>query len=121
MSYGCMLETEKRLNEVSAWFAGAETTDTAEDCTHGSDLRGDEMPYWIANKAARLERIRTAKATLEAEAKKPPPQDDDGPGPSLGMMKNSQPDRGQDGGPPDCAQRKFTDPDSRSGRSGRAP
>jgi hypothetical protein len=39
------------------------------------------MPDWVANKAARLERIRAAKATLEAELKKPPPQDDDGPGP----------------------------------------
>jgi hypothetical protein len=37
---------------------------------------------WVADKTARLERIRAAKASLEA--KKPPP-DDDGPGPSSGM------------------------------------
>jgi hypothetical protein len=67
----------------------------------------------VANKAARLERIRAAKATLEAEAKKPPPQDDDGPGPSSGMMKSGKPERAPDGGPPDRAQRNFTDPDSR--------
>jgi hypothetical protein len=36
----------------------------------------------VANKAARLERIRAAKATLEAEAKQPPPDNEDGPGPS---------------------------------------
>jgi IS5 family transposase len=71
------------------------------------------MPDWVANKTARLERIRAAKATLEAEAKKPPPQDDEGPGPSSGMMKSGKPDRGPDGGPPDRAQRNFTDPDSR--------
>jgi len=71
------------------------------------------MPDWVANKAARLERIRAAKATLEAEAKKPPPQDDDGPGPSSGMMKSGKPERAPDGGPPDRAQRNFTDPDSR--------
>ena len=114
MSYGRMLETEKRLTaEVSAWFARAEATDAEEDRAHGSDRRGDEMPDWVANKAARLERIRAAKATLEAEAKKPPPADDDGPGPSSGMMKSGKPDRGPNGGPPDRAQRNFTDPDSR--------
>ena len=114
MSYGRMLETEKRLAaEVSAWFAHAEATDAQEDRAHGGDRRGDEMPDWVANKTARLERIRAAKATLEAEAKRPPPQDDDGPGPSSGMMKSGKPDRGSDGGPPDRAQRNFTDPDSR--------
>jgi hypothetical protein len=40
------------------------------------------MPDWVANKAARLERIRAAKAILEAEAKQPPPDDEDGAGPS---------------------------------------
>jgi DNA-binding transcriptional LysR family regulator len=30
---------------------------------------------WVANKAARLERIRAAKAFLEAEAKQPPRQE----------------------------------------------
>jgi transposase len=114
MSYGRMLETEKRLSsEVSAWFARAEATDAEEDGAHGCDRRGDEMPDWVANKAARLERIRTAKATLEAEANKPPPHDDDGPGPSSGMMKSGKPERAPDGGPPDRAQRNFTDPDSR--------
>lgn len=74
MSYGRMGETEKRLAaEVSAWLSQAETTDAAEDRAHGSDQRGDEMPDWVANKAARLERIRAAKAFLEAEAKQPPP------------------------------------------------
>jgi IS5 family transposase len=115
MSYGRMLETENRLTaEVSAWFASAEARDAEEDRAHGSDRRGDEMPDWVVNKTARLERIRAAKATLEAEAKRPPPpQDDDGPGPSSGMMKSGKPDRGPDGGPPDRAQRNFTDPDSR--------
>ena len=114
MSYGRMGETEKRLAaEVSAWLSQAETTDAAEDRAHGSDQRGDEMPDWVANKAARLERIRAAKAFLEAEAKQPPPDDEDGPGPSSGMMKSGKPQRGADGGPPDRAQRNFTDPDSR--------
>jgi transposase len=115
MSYGRMREAEKKLaGEVSAWLARAEATDGAEDREHGA-ARGDEMPDWVANKAARLERIRAAKASLEAEAKAPPAgPEDDGPGPSSGMMeRTSRPRRAADGGPPDRAQRNFTDPDSR--------
>jgi hypothetical protein len=115
MSYGRMLEAEKRLAaEVAEWFARAEASDTEEDRSQGEDRRGDDMPAWVANKAARLERIRAAKAALEAEAKAPPPgDDDDAPGPSSGMMKSGKPDRAADGGPPDRAQCNFTDPDSR--------
>jgi transposase len=116
MSYGRMREAEKKLAaEVAAWFAQAEATDAAEDREHGAVRRGDEMPDWVANKMARLERIRAAKAALEAEAKAPPPDpDDDGPGPSSGMIgRTTPPPRGSDGGPPDRAQRNFTDPDSR--------
>jgi transposase len=116
MSYGRMREAEKKLAaEVAAWFARAEASDAAEDREHGAERRGDEMPDWVANKMTRLERIRAAKAALEAEANAPPPPaDDDGPGPSSGMMgRTSQPQRGPDGGPPDKAQRNFTDPDSR--------
>jgi transposase len=116
MSYGRMREAEKKLAaEVAAWFARAEATDAAEDREHGTERRGDEMPDWVANKIARLERIRAAKAALEAEAERPPSDpDDDGPGPSSGMIgRTTPPPRGPDGGPPDRAQRNFTDPDSR--------
>jgi len=115
MSYGRMRAAEKKLAaEVAAWFSRAEATDAAEDREHGSDQRGDEMPAWVADKQARLERIRAAKAALEAEAKEPPPDpDDDGAGPSSGMMNSGKPERAPDGGPPDRAQRNFTDPDSR--------
>jgi transposase len=118
MSYGRMRETEKKLAaEIAAWFAKAESTDVQEDRAHGADRRGDEMPDWVADKAQRLERIRAAKAVLEAEAKDPPPDDEDGPGPSSGMMSKGKPGRGKDGGPPDRAQRNFTDPDSRIQRA----
>jgi hypothetical protein len=70
------------------------------------------LPDWVADKQQRLERLRQAKAALEAEAKAPPP-DDDGPGPSTGMMDHGKPKRAPGGGPPDRAQRNFTDPDSR--------
>lgn len=114
MSYGRMLESERRLTaEVAQWFARAEAIDSEEDRTHGADRRGDELPAWVANKQERLAKISAAKAMLEAEAKEPPPEDGDGPGPSTGMMDHGRPRRAADGGPPPKAQRNFTDPDSR--------
>ena len=113
MSYGRMHEAEAKLRaEVAAWFSRADAADVAEDGAHGS-TRGDELPDWVADKQQRLERLRAAKAALEAEATAPPPADDDGPGPSTGMMDHGKPKRAPDGGPPDRAQRNFTDPDSR--------
>src|SRR5260370_9890385 len=70
MSYGRMKEAEPRLAaEVQRWLAEAAQTDKAEDRQFGASKRGDEMPDWMANKEKRLEKIRTAKAALEAEAK----------------------------------------------------
>lgn len=113
MSYRRMLEAEKKLTaEVAAWFVRAEAVDAEEDRSHGRDRRGDELPDWVADKQARLEKIRQAKAVLEAEATALP-GDADGPGPSSGMMDRGRPRRAKDGGPPDKAQRNFTDPDSR--------
>jgi transposase len=114
MSYGRMREAERKLAaEVAAWFARAEAIDAAEDRSHGPDRRGDELPDWVADKQARLDKIRQAKMALEAEAKEPPRDDADGPGPSTGMMDRGRPRRAADDGPPDKAQRNFTDPDSR--------
>lgn len=115
MSYGRMKTTEPKLAaEVAAWLKAAEAADRAEDAEHGADLRGDETPAWMADKAQRLARIRAAKAELETEAKLDPSDlDPDGPGPSSGMQERGRPKRAKDGGPPDKAQRNFTDPDSR--------
>ncbi len=115
MSYRRMKETEPKLaTEVQAWLRAAETQDRAEDAEHGAGRRGDEMPDWVADKQRRLERIREAKAQLEAEAAgNPDDLDPNGPGPSSGMQERGN--RKQSGGPlvPDKAQRNFTDPDSR--------
>jgi len=114
MSYQRMREAEAKLAaEVVAWFARAAAADAEEDRAHGPDRRGDEMPQWVAIKQARLDRLRAAKAALEAEAKAEPPEDGAEPGPSTGMMNSGRPQRAPDGGPPDKAQRNFTDPDSR--------
>jgi transposase len=114
MSYGRMKQRERDLaTEVERWLAQAERADAADDAEHG-DARGDEMPAWLADKHERLAKIRQAKAALEAEAAEPPrPDDGAGPGPSSGMMDQGRPRRAANGGPPDRAQRNFTDPDSR--------
>jgi hypothetical protein len=119
MSYGRMKAAEPKLAaEVAAWLKAAEAADLADDAEFGAefgaDLRGDETPDWMADKQKRLARIRAAKAELEAEAKADPADlDPDGPGPSSGMQERGRPKRAKDGGPPDRAQRNFTDPDSR--------
>lgn len=115
MSYGRMLEQEpKLLAEVQDWLDRASAADTAEDAEHGADRRGEEMPDWVADKQRRLERIRAARAHLEAEAKAGPETDDpDGPGPSSGMQQRGHRKRTPSDRPPDKAQRNFTDPDSR--------
>ncbi|KAB2663340.1 IS1182 family transposase [Brucella tritici] len=115
MSYGRMKTAEPALAaEVENWLARANEIDTAEDAERGENRRGDETPDWMADKQRRLEAIRTAKAALEAEAATPPdPEDESGPGASSGMRWQGRPLRGDDGGPPDRAQKNFTDPDSR--------
>jgi transposase len=110
MSYGRMKQAEVALAaEVQGWLAQAAQSDKIEDREFGAGHRGDEMPDWVADKQKRLEKIRAAKAALEAEAraKAVSKQDDDGDGPSS--------DRGKTKPvvPNDKAQRNFTDPESR--------
>lgn len=119
MSYGRMKRVEPKLaTEVAAWLAQAEAADQAEDAEHGAALRGDETPDWMADKQRRLERIREAKAQLEAEAASDPADlDPQGPGPSSGMQARGNRKKPTDAAPspppPDKAQRNFTDGDSR--------
>jgi transposase len=69
MSYDRMKKREAELEaEVDRWLKAAEAADAEEDKLYG-DQRGDEMPDWVADKQKRLEKIREAKAALEAEAK----------------------------------------------------
>jgi transposase len=123
MSYGRMGPAEAELAaEVEGWLAQAEGADTAEDAALGADRRGDEMPAWMRDKQRRLERIRAAKAELEAEAQaakatRPDPgtKADGSPRGRRGRRPKHPP-----GVPKPSAQRNFTDPESRSmlGRDG---
>jgi transposase len=113
MSYGRMQRAEAVLAaEVAGWLAKAEAADAADDAAHGLERRGDELPDWVADKQERLAKIRAAKAALEAEARAAPAPAAE-PGPSTGMTDHGRPARAADGGPPERAQRNFTDPDSR--------
>lgn len=108
MSYGRMKKAERELaQQVDQWFEKAEAIDRSEDEQYGADRRGDELPEWVANKQKRLEKIRQAKAELEAEAaaeeeRKPPPKYRGGRKPKTPLGK-----------PPDKSQKNFTDPESR--------
>ena len=114
MSYERMSQREAELRaEVDGWLKAAETADTAEDKAFGADKHGDELPDWVADKQARLAKIREAKAALEAEAKAKAAaeqaaceKDDDKPRPGRKAAPPSDV-------PEPKAQRNFTDPESR--------
>ena len=114
MSYRRMKTAEPALAaEVAQWLAQAAALDAREDEAYGVDRRGDELPDWVANKRQRLEKIRVAKAALEADA-----QDDAGAKKRKDDSPSDRPRRGRpakhpSGTPKDSAQRNFTDPDSR--------
>jgi hypothetical protein len=98
---------------VAQWLAKAATSDAREDEAYGVDRRGDELPDWVMNKQQRLEKIRAAKAVLEADA-----QDDAGAKKRKADHHADCPRRGRPGTHPpgtphDRAPRNFTDPDSR--------
>jgi transposase len=70
MSYGRMEDRAAELEaEVAGWLSAAAAADAEEDKLYGGDKTGDEMPDWVADKQRRAEKIRAAKAELEAEAK----------------------------------------------------
>jgi len=117
MSYGRMEEKVRELEaQVADLLAEAEAADQAEDAEHGS-RRGDELPEELRFRQQRLEKIRQAKAALEAEAQA-----------AAQKLREDQEAQGGDSEPPapcpeasrpaEKAQRNFTDPDSRIMRDG---
>src|ERR1043165_969032 len=101
MSYGRMKKAEKELEgEIENWFAKAEVVDREEDEQYGHDRRGDELPDWVKDKQKSLEKIRHAKAELEAVAKAAKAAPD---------PKKTRHEKKPTGVPDDKAQRNFTD------------
>jgi len=99
MSYGRMRTQEAALEqEVRALLQHAEAADRDEDARHGRDRRGDELPAELARRGSRLQKIREAKAALEAEAR------------ATARAEGKPP---EDAVPPDKAQRNFTDPEAK--------
>jgi hypothetical protein len=118
MSYGRMKQAEAALAaEVQGWLSQAAAADKAEDRRFGASQRGDEMPDWVADKQKRLEKIRSAKAALEAEARAKTAaasnngEGDGGPSPDGGAAKPGRKAAAAESN--DKAQRNFTDPESR--------
>jgi transposase len=120
MSYERMKKREAELAaEVDRWLKAAEAADAAEDKLYGSK-RGDEMPDWVADKHKRLEKIRAAKAELEAEAKAAAEEEAarqraaaDAKRLAKGRQKNGRTPAPPKTEPDGKAQRNFTDPQSR--------
>jgi|SRR6476661_882683 len=116
MSYGRMKEKIPELeSQVAALLAEAEAVDATEDAQHGRGRRGDELPEELRFQQRRLEKIRQAKAALEAEAQA------QAQGPSEATAGDSEAapkESAKPKLPAEKAQRNFTDPDSRIMRDG---
>lgn len=69
MSYERMIKLEQRLQaEVDALLAKAAEADRVDDEQFGPDNDGNCLPEEIRRREARLQRLREAKAALQAEA-----------------------------------------------------
>lgn len=119
MSYTHMKKREAELRaEVDRWLAAAEAADREEDKLYGQK-RGDELPEWVADKQKRLEKIRQAKAELEAEAKTAAEEEmrrrqrAEEQRKAEGRKKNGRTPKPPDPEPDGKTQRNFTDPQSR--------
>jgi len=71
MSYARMPERQTALQaEIERLLAEAEALDRAEDAQYGRGRRGDELPAELRDPATRPQRLREAKARLEAARKR---------------------------------------------------
>lgn len=114
MSYGRMLEQERRLKaEIATLTAQAEAVDAAEDEQHGADLRGDELPTELRMRVSRLSRIQQAKARLEARQAEADRKRGRSPDDPQGGSRRGPKFKREFGVPHEKAQDNFTDPESR--------
>ena len=99
MSYDRMTQKEAELeSEVRRILQEADRIDQEEDRKYGKSRRGDELPDELARRESRLQKIKEAKAALEAEAKEK-------------AKEKGKPAKGAT--PEPKAQRNFTDPESK--------
>ncbi|HEY6351476.1 MAG TPA: IS1182 family transposase [Candidatus Angelobacter sp.] len=127
MSYERMKEKEKKLwEEVEALLQQAAAVDAAEDEKYGKGQKEEALPVELARRESRLEKIRAAKAELEAEAKQKAEaekaeaeaklaqraEQEAQSGKKVGGRKPQVPDPAT-AQPDPKAQRNFTDPESR--------
>ncbi len=119
MSYARMKKREAELEaEVDRWLKAAEAADREEDKLYGK-RRGDEMPDWVADKQKRLQKIREARAALEAEAEAAAEEEmrrrekAEEERKAEGRKKNGKTPAPPKAEPEGKTQRNFTDPESR--------
>jgi transposase len=121
MSYARMKQRDAELQaEVDRWLAAAQAADAEEDRLCG-DKRGDELPEWVTDKQKRIEKVRAARAELEAEAKAAAEEERrikaeaEAQRVAAGRKKRpgGKPDKPISEEPDAKAQRNFTDPESR--------
>jgi hypothetical protein len=55
-------------SQVDGWLERAEQADKEEDAAYGKDMRGDELPDWVKDKAKRRAKVREAMARLKEES-----------------------------------------------------
>jgi transposase len=120
MSYRRMIEREKELAaEVARWLEAAAAADSEDDRVLGKDKRGDELPGWVTDKQKRIEKIREARAALEATARAAAEEKArvdaaaQAEGQAAGSKRPGRKAAPPSGVPADKAQRNFTDPESR--------
>jgi transposase len=132
MSYGRMVETEKRLEaEMIALLEEAQRIDDAEDVLYGKDKRGDELTDELARRESRLRKIREAKAALEQEAREAAKRKATEAESKIEERKRKAEETGKNPGghdpkvpdpdaavPDEKAQKNFTDPESRIMKDG---
>lgn len=132
MSYARMGKAEETLaKEIAGLLKEAEETDAAEDAKAGKGQRGDELPEELKKRESRLEKIRAAKAQLEAEAKETARRRAEDVRERLQARTREERETGQKARgkrpvvpdpdqalPEPTAQRNFTDPESRIMKDG---
>ncbi len=113
MSYGRMKRTKEELEkEIEELLKSAEAVDKEEDKKHGKGKKGWDLPDELQRKETRLAKIKEAMDALEEEARQEACEKQEAEE-NKTRKKQAPASQPSTAGPPDRAQRNFTDPDSR--------